>query len=155
VEKFDLRYAPQRKKDELLAFGPLVPVVITAPLELLDIITERQFPLFATYDGFALIDTGASVSAVDESVFVELNIPYVDTRVHRTPHGLGDLNLYNASVKIPDLKLDRLPLLRVPGGHFRTPTQDGPDIVMLIGRDILRLLRLVYDGSNSRFSVEV
>jgi hypothetical protein len=154
VAAFEFRYSSDLESNLLFAEGPLVRVSITAPTRLIDILHERQMPPYAVLHGLALIDTGAAVSAVDVSVFEELDIPAVDTMLTRTPHGLADLNLYNASACLTDLAMDRVPLDRVPGGHFRSPTESGPDVIMLLGRDVLRQLKFTYDGPKSRITLE-
>ncbi len=155
MARFDAQYGSLRDPVPLLLRGPLIPVVITAPLELLDVLAINRHPAYRIYSGLGLIDTGASISAIDASVFIDLDIPVIDKKMLRSPHGSALLNLYNASAQIPELDLNRVPLDRVPGGHFRTSTDDGPDIIMLIGRDIMHNWRFTYDGANSRFSVEV
>ncbi|SEG53750.1 Aspartyl protease [Bryocella elongata] len=139
--------------DTLLYDGPLLQVAITVPLALVRFLRENGQPPFSSIIGLGQIDTGAAVSAVDPSVFRELEIPSVDREMVQTAHGLSELDRYNASVRFLQLEVEPMPLHDVLGGHVRRPSVLGPDIIMLIGRDLLRSLVFTYDGPNARFTV--
>jgi predicted aspartyl protease len=98
--------------------------------------------------GHALIDTGAFATAVDERVFQELGIPLIDTMQTNTPHGPATSNVYPANISFPALELTNLPLERVIGANLRWKTPDGKEIIMLLGRDLLKYFLLVYNGKS-------
>jgi hypothetical protein len=139
--------------DILLFEGPLLQVEITAPLEFVDYLNKGGFPKFPVIQGLAQIDTGAAVSAVDPSVFEELDIPSIDREMVQTAHGLFELDRYNASVFFPQLDLSPMSLRYVLGGQIRRQSVAGGDIIMLVGRDLLRHIVFTYDGPRSRFIV--
>ena len=140
--------------DLLLFDGPLLEVEITAPLKLVKYLREGGFPSFATIRGLAQIDTGAAVSAVDPSVFKELDIPSVDREMVQTAHGLSELDRYNGSVFFPQLDTVPMSLSYVLGGQIRRQVAGGADIIMLVGRDLLQHFTFTYDGPRSRFIVD-
>jgi hypothetical protein len=133
--------------------GPLVAVEITVPLKLKRFLEGQGLAPYSTRSGFALIDTGAGASAIDDSVFAEMEIPSVDSVLTRTPHGLGSSKVYNASASFPSLGLFEMPLHRVLGCDVRNLTDAGQDIIMLPGRDILRNFVVVYDGPRSNVTI--
>ena len=133
--------------------GPLIEVDISAPIDLQEYLAENGLPPFSTRSGYALIDTGAYSSAVDESIFRELEILVVDATDTLTPHGWGRSNMFNAAASFPSLGLYQVPLDLVLGCHIRTQTRAGQDVIMLLGRDILRNFVMVYDGPHSSVTI--
>jgi hypothetical protein len=138
---------------DLLLDGPLLRVEITVPLPFVSYLRKNNLPPYAVAQGLGQIDTGAAVSAVDSSIFTELDIPSANKELIQTAHGLSMLECYNASVTFPQLDLPAMDLDLVIGGHIQARTSSGPDIIMLIGRDLLRHFTFTYDGPNARFTV--
>jgi hypothetical protein len=153
VSEFEFLYGPMAKSDLLYIDGPVIEVLITAPLPLVSYLADNDLPPYAVASGMALIDTGAAVSVVDEGVMTSLGIPNIDEVSMQTAHGVAGLRRYNASVSFPGLHLRHAPLILAPGGFIRTSTTNGPDVIMLLGRDLLRRLTVTYDGPNSRMTV--
>jgi len=139
--------------DALLLDGPLLRAEITVPLQFVRYLHKNHLPAYSVVQGIAQIDTGAAVSAVDASIFSELDIPPVNREMIQTAHGLFELDCYNASVSFPQLDLPAMELALVPGGHIRARVSSGPDMIMLIGRDLLQHFTFTYDGPNARFTI--
>ena len=135
--------------------GPLVAVEVTAPLKLKRYLHAQGLVPYSTRSAFALIDTGAAVSAIDDSIFTEMEILSVDSILTRTPHGTTPLKVFNASASFPSLGIFEMPLDRVLGCDVHDVTDAGQDVIMLIGRDILRHFVFIYDGPNSRISIRL
>ena len=81
--------------------GALVSVEIGIPSALKQHLGEKGLPIPADVPGLALVDTGASATAVDESVFTSLGIPHIDEISTGTPHGQGNSKVYPANKNIP------------------------------------------------------
>jgi hypothetical protein len=139
--------------DTLFFDGPLLEVEITAPLKLVAYLRANGLPPFPVSRGVAQIDTGAAVSAVDPSVFERLGVPSIDREIIHTAHGISALDRYNASATFPQLNLSPLSLSYVLGGQILRESAFGADIIMLVGRDLLRHLTFTYDGPRGRFEV--
>jgi hypothetical protein len=135
--------------------GPLLAVEITAPLELKRYLHRQGLTPYSTRSGFALIDTGAAISSIDESIFDEMEILSVDSVLIRTPHGIAPMKAYNASASFPSIGIFELSFERIPGCDIRELTGAGQDVIMLLGRDILSNLVFVYDGPNSQISIRL
>ncbi len=154
MAEFDFSYGSAVNANALYIDGATIEVQVTAPLPLVSFLADNNFPPYAVVNGMALIDTGAAVSVIDESVVVDLAIPHVDTIAMQTVHGVAELRRYNASMSLPGLRLQHVPLILAPGGLVRAKTSTGSDVLMLLGRDFLRRFVLTYDGPNSRIMVK-
>jgi len=152
VSSVDVRCVAPDGTDLLLFDGPLVEVEITGPIPMLRFREKHGLTPFPVARGLALLDTGAAVSAVDVSVFNELEIPSVTSEIVRTAHGLSELDRYNASVRFTQLDNHSQPLDLVMGGHFGYELSDGRALIMLVGRDLLQRGELRYNGPNASFS---
>jgi hypothetical protein len=133
----------------------LIPVSVSVPIRLQEYLLSHGYEPHPSKQGFALVDTGASISAVDDRVMLALDIPPVNQMETQTPHGLGFSNLYNASASLPEIGLPAVALDRCLGSYLGEPFEDGTEIIMLIGRDILRRCVLTYDGPNGQATLRV
>jgi hypothetical protein len=145
-----------QRADELEYYGALIQVRLTVPLQRKFFLLERGLPSDHVVPGMALIDTGASVSAVDDGVMAELDIPALDLAETFSPHGLASSNVYNASAVFPQIDSAGIELSHVLGCSLRhQAVAFGRPVVMLLGRDLLRNRVLTYDGRTGRVIVEV
>lgn len=129
--------------------GPLVAVEIGPPAALRQHLAEKGIPIPPAASGFALVDTGAFATAVDEDVFTSLGVQPIDQIPTGTPHGAGKSNVYPASVSFPGMNVHEMAMERVVGCQLKWKTKDDKDIIMLMGRDLLRYFLLVYNGLSS------
>lgn len=88
-----------------------------------------------------LIDTGASETCIDAELAIALALPAVDRQLTSTPSGQTHILRYLARVEFPDLNVGKIG--RFPGVHL---SAGGQYHRLLIGRDVLQHLKLVYDG---------
>jgi predicted aspartyl protease len=133
----------------LTASGPLISVEISIPAALKVYLSEKGLPVPAPQSGFALIDTGAFATAVDQSVFDALGIAPIDKIQTSTPHGAAESPVYPATVTFPGLALTEMPMERVIGCNLKWKTAEGKEILMLLGRDLLQYFLLVYNGKSA------
>jgi predicted aspartyl protease len=117
--------------DELERSGPTIEAVVQAHTS--QQATPRRYP--------ALIDTGASETCIDAELAITLELPAVDRQPISTPSGQHDVQRHLALVEIPELGVHKLGIF--PGVHL---SAGGQQHRLLIGRDLLRQTRLVYDG---------
>jgi predicted aspartyl protease len=107
--------------------------------------TSQKVP--APVTGTALIDTGASRSAIDRTVVSALNL---------NPVGVVKLGTAGGPSQQPLFPL-RLILQQIGfTAEFEAVTGcdlDGTDLIMLIGRDVLRVCLFVYDGNSGQYSL--
>ena len=97
----------------------------------------------------ALIDTGASESGIDAELADDLRLPVVDRQTIAGVHGAASLNLHIAQMHVPDLGYAMHG--EFIGVHL---TRAGLPYFAIIGRNILRHLRMTYDGTTGSVTLE-
>lgn len=100
-----------------------------------------------------MFDRGASASAVHEQIFVDFGVQPIDHIPMSTPHTKDKFSfVYPAKVQFPGLNLTSdamLSTMRVIGCELKWTTFDNKDIIMLMGRDLLKYFPMVYNGVQS------
>lgn len=146
-------FPPEPDRDLLEALGLLLPVTLTVPVPLKRYLENQGFEPHAAKSGYALVDTGAAMSAVADRVMQELDIPPLEQRETMTPHGIGYSKTYNASASFPTLSYMDVVLEGASGSYLGEAEDGQPELIMLIGRDLLRHLVIHYDGPNGRATI--
>ena len=133
--------------------GPRVPVVARVPTQLDALLRKQGNCVPAPVSGMGLIDTGASLTMVDEAAVRQLGVsPVGETRLG-TPQGTCRSLLFPMRISIevpPNTPMIAAEIARVAVGPL---AQQG--LLCLIGRDILQHCLLVYDGLNGRFTIAI
>lgn len=129
--------------------GPLVSVEVSIPAALKAHLAESVLPIPAPQSGFALIDTGASSTAVDQSIFDALGLAPIDSIKTSTPHGEAESPIYPATVTFPGLALTEMPMERIIGCNLKWMNAEGKEVIMLLGRDLLQHFLMVYNGKSA------
>ena len=98
--------------------------------------------LFGEEQLMALVDTGANIGGIDPSIAVEMNLPLIDSIDVEGWGGVNKHDVYAASVHIVGLDMAnhsaRLVAAPLPK-HSK----------VLLGRDFLRHVVMLYDGMNN------
>ena len=106
----------------------------------------------SSIQGYALIDTGASVLCVDEGVLRELGLsPFGSARVS-TPNGDVEQGIYPVALSFPGTDIEAIPLARCLGANLASQHQPPLETIALIGRDTLRGCVLIYNGKDASFT---
>jgi hypothetical protein len=129
--------------------GPLVSVEISVPTALKAHLSEKGLPIPAPQPGFALIDTGAFATAVDQSIFDALGVAPINKIKTTTPHGEAESPIYPASVSFPALSVTDMPMETLIGCNLKWKSAEGQDVIMLLGRDLLQYFLMVYNGKSA------
>jgi hypothetical protein len=143
---FDFFHWIQDHGSTLEESGPIIPVNIGIPAALEEFCAEKGFPVPAPVAGYALIDTGASGSAVHEQILLDLGVLPIDSIPTHTPHGPGRSFVYPAKVSFPALNIQGYRFDRLIGCDLKWTTFDGKEITMLLGRDMLKFFLMIYNG---------
>lgn len=93
----------------------------------------------------AMIDTGASISTVVDSVAQRAGLQQTGSTQLSGVGGVQTSPIYAASLVIPQFNVE------VPAVEVASIPNPLPDVEMLIGRDILRALHLDYHGGAGNF----
>ena len=99
------------------------------------------------FDGYALFDTGASVTCVDEGVLRDLGLSPVGMTSMSTPSGGSKANTYACALYFPGSPLPDIELSFVVGVQLKNQGYVG-----LIGRDLLSNMILIYYGPGARIT---
>ncbi len=134
--------------------GPCIRVKVDIPAVLAQLLETTGGAIPASPTGWALIDTGAGVSAVDGDVLRTLGVAAIGLAEVTTASGKAIYPKYPARLSFPETPLPPHEfggLLGADLSGYRLA--EGPSIIALIGRDILRDFVLVYNGRDAMFTL--
>ncbi len=140
---------PPDSTGALLADGPLIPVEVSMPAALQEWFARKFIPIPAPISGFALVDTGASISAIHDGILADLSIDPIDSIPLATPSGSSRTFIYPTQVSFPALAVQGYAMSRVAGCQLDWTTEDGKRVIMLLGRDLLAQFLMVYNGKTN------
>jgi len=128
--------------------GPTVPVAIGLTPSVISYLRSHGRPIAMPLAGLALIDTGATVCAVDEALIRSLNVPPSGVTTIATPSGVAQHATFPAALSFPGTTLPDVSFADVIGAPLR-----GQGIVAIIGRNVLRNFVLIYNGPGGMVSL--
>ena len=128
--------------------GPKVPIEIAVPTVLAEFLVRSGLPVPPPRRGFALINTGASITAVDEEVVASLGIQPIGQMKLSTPRQSMPAWLYAARLTCTGTTRPVLEVLDIVGC-----TLQPQGFIALLGRNFLRKVVLVYDGPAGVFTL--
>lgn len=136
--------APPPFSGGLRARGPVIQVQIEVPLALSKQLQASSIPIPQPLTGLALVDTGATSSAIDKQVPGKLGVSPIGTTKGSTASGPSTHNLYPIRIVWPGImNMDFQAVIDAdlaPQG-----------LIALLGRDFLERAILVYDGPTGEF----
>jgi len=134
----------------LQMLGPVIPVAVTIEQSIAQQLLQQGTQVPAPVSGFGLIDTGASITCVDEAVAQSLGIAPIDVvTMHSASHTDVQCNVYPISFEIPSLGIGR----NVPRAMAAALQAQG--LVILIGRDALAACTFHYNGFTGVFELAI
>ena len=148
--------APSPFPPGLRLSGPVVPVLIEIPSALTDRLQQTGQAIAAPVSGLALVDTGASVSAVDAGCVQQLGVQPVGMVTVGTAGGSQQQMLYPGRFSFPGTNLPSIDFSSLLGADLATQGVPGPrggPLVALLGRDLLEHFVLVYNGPQGLFTL--
>ena len=128
--------------------GPRIAIEIGVPTVLAEFLARSGLPVPPPQRGFALVDTGASITAVDENVVASLGIQPIGQMKLSTPSQSRRAWLYAARLTCFTAAVPVLEVLDIVGC-----TLQPQGFIALLGRNFLRKVVLVYDGPGGFFSL--
>lgn len=135
--------------------GPCLPVQVEVPPALAAQLQQTGQAVPAPVAGFALIDTGASVSAVDAAVVQQLGVQQIGTVLVGTAGGPQQQATFPARFTFPGTTLPAIDFGALLGSNLAgqiVAIHQGP-LIALLGRDLLQSFVLVYNGPGATFSL--
>jgi len=128
--------------------GPRIQVVLSLPTFVEQGLLAAGKTVPAPLSAEALIDTGASVTCIDDALAKQLQLPVIDRMTMTSAsHAAHPVDVYPIRVEFTGLGFERT-LNRVMGA-----TLQAQGIQMLIGRDLLSESVFIYNGREGEFTI--
>ncbi len=133
--------------------GPLLKATVGVSAERSEALTKAGKAVPTGQGVDALVDTGASCSSVDPSVLQALDLTPTGNVPIYTPSGKANLDQYDVGLLIPGADATHAPLIfpTIPVVAAELKTEQGFDV--LIGRDILSMCMLIYNGTQGFYTL--
>lgn len=132
--------------------GPLLSVEISIPAALADLYNQMKQPIPQPKTGFAMLDTGAFRTCVDNTTIQGLGVRPVGLEPMLTPSGRKNQNTYPDHFRFPGTSID-LEFSAALGADLTEQTFNGQPIIALVGRDILAESVFIYNGLAGMFTL--
>jgi predicted aspartyl protease len=130
--------------------GPVMQVNLSVGQAIAEQIRESGRELPPPVSGLALIDTGASVTCVDDAAAQALRLPVIDVvTMTSASHVATQQNVYPLQIEAVGFPMT-INAPRVMGAALQAQ-----GLVLLIGRDVLQHCLLVYNGLTGSFSLSI
>ncbi len=130
--------------------GPLVQVTIGIEHTIAQQLLQTGQTLPPPVAGLAMIDTGASVTCVDEGVAQQLGLPAIDVvQMVSASHASTQQNVYPIRLEVVGVPIV-INVARAIGAQLAAQ-----GIQVLIGRDIMANLTLFYNGPAVQITVAI
>jgi predicted aspartyl protease len=130
--------------------GPIVQVTVSVGQQIAAQVLQSGGVLPAPVSGLALIDTGASVTCVDQDAATQLQLPAIDVvQVASASHAAAEQNVYPIQVEVMGLPIT----VNAPRAVGASLAAQG--LLVLLGRDVLQHCVLVYNGPAGSISLSI
>lgn len=141
---------PSPDPEALRSTGPCIPVVIAIPSALARRFEREDRLIPDPEHGYAMVDTGASMTSVDRRIFERLQLFPVGRTPVTTAGGQQPQSKYPGRLSFPGTPLPERDFVELLGADLSGLRADsGKSIIALVGRDILKDMVLVYDGKHA------
>lgn|SRR5690606_2121335 len=126
--------------------GPILEVVIVPPQPVSDLLLNEGRPV-PQLKVMALIDTGAALTCINQSIVNALNLIPFDIQSIHTAAGISQQLLYDIGIILPISRPNVLSL-QAPCANL-----SGQPFQVLLGRDVLSMCSLFYNGVDNSFTL--
>jgi predicted aspartyl protease len=130
--------------------GPIAQVSITLAQAFVTSLMQAGKEVPQPTTGFALIDTGASNTCVDDEAAKTMGLPVIDVgTMHSASHAKIPSNIYPVQIQIVGFQI-QFPSLRTMGAALKNQ-----GLLMLLGRDLLQRCTLFYNGVTGQITLSI
>ena len=136
--------------------GPSLQVEVSVPTALANQLQAANQPIPNPVLGLGIVDTGASISAVDSTVISQLGVQPVGTANVGTAGGPQTQFTYPAKFTFPGTGIPSIEFSTLIGSNLTGQIVPGPqqgNLIVLLGRDILEHFIFVYNGPSGMFTL--
>ena len=126
-----------------------MPAILSVSDAHRQILARQREAVPETIDGFALIDTGASSTCVDQEAAAKVGLPVIDrAMMNSASHAKHEVPVYSGKLVIPEF-------YGIDMEYAMGASLDGQNLIALIGRDLLQTAVLVYNGADGTVSLSL
>ncbi len=137
-------------KHALLSRGPIIQVSVMVISSVAQQVIQQGGIIPNPVSGYALIDTGASTTCIDDTVARKIGAPAIDkVKMCSASHTEADAFIYPVNFEILGANIP----INVP--RCMGAALQGQELVMLIGRDVLEKCTLHYNGISGQFTLSL
>ncbi|HHT9141405.1 MAG: aspartyl protease family protein [Planctomycetes bacterium] len=129
----------------------MLEVEIAVPSALVQYLTTQNLSIPPSVSGFALIDTGATRSCIDEQAVSTLGVNPIGTTTTMTAAGPVQQSLYPARLRFPVHGFE-VEFNSAIGVNLKGQGVGDKPLIALIGRDILAKTVFIYNGFGGFFT---
>lgn len=138
-----------KRISDLIVTGPVIDITLYPAADVVaNLDLNKQLMPFKSCVG--LIDTGASISAIDLPLVKELNLISRDYIPVLTPSGISQHFTYDVGVQLPKELGWKTFFIEVTGSDLEKQPFD-----VLIGRDVLQYCTLIFNGWDNSFQLHI
>lgn len=132
----------------LSSLGAFFPIEIHVPPQIANAMVKTGQTVPKSISGIGLIDTGATLTCIQEDILVSLGLNPIGQVNSGTANGLKPCNIYPARIVFPTkgwtLDLGRAMGVNLAGQTI--PTDPPQPIIALLGRNLLERSVFIYNG---------
>ena len=130
--------------------GPVIQVSVSVEQTIAQQLLQSGSAVPPPVTGYALIDTGASMTCIDDVAAQELRLPVIDVaRMASASHHSTDCNVYPIHIDVPGINI-KIGVPRAMGAALKSQ-----DLLLLIGRDVLQHGTLFYNGMSGQITFSI
>ena len=140
--------APTAPPAALVEHGPWVQVTVSVAQTVAQQLLQQGIVLPAPVSGWALIDTGAGATCIDEAVAQQLRLPVVDVvQLASASHAATQQNVYPVRIELVGFPLT------VDAPRAIGAALGAQGLLALLGRDLLHQCTLFYNGPSGQLTL--
>jgi predicted aspartyl protease len=129
--------------------GPIVQVSVSLEQSFAQGLLSQGKTLPFAESGFALIDTGASHTCIDDEAAKRLSLPVIDVAMMTSAsHTATQQNIY-------PVQIDIMGMVGISSARTMGANLSPQGLLMLIGRDVLMHGLLIYNGATGQISFAI
>ncbi len=129
--------------------GPIVQVNVSLEQSFAQGLLSQGKPIPPAESGFALIDTGASHTCIDDEVAKRLNLPVIDVAMMTSAsHTATQQSIY-------PVQIDIIGMVGIASPRTMGANLAPQGLLLLIGRDVLMHGLLIYNGATGQITFSI
>lgn len=133
--------------------GPVISVEVAIPTTLAEVFAKEKKPIPQPAVGWALIDTGATHTCVDDDAISQLGVNPISRVEILGSSGAHEVNVFPAHFRFPSIKNFEIDFTATIGVNIQAQKFNNQPIIALLGRDVLARCIFVYNGPLGMYSL--